>query len=78
VEKQTKEVSLFVEQFLQTLVEVRDQLRQLPLNPVVSNTLVRVLQTYEQEMDIRLDSAEIKAALKLAYSPNFSPLFLIT
>ncbi|CAM6124686.1 unnamed protein product [Calypogeia fissa] len=66
------------EEFVRGLAKVSDLLRQLPLNPLVSNTLVQVLQAYEEQLKVRLGSSEIRAALKLAFSASFSPLFLIS
>lgn len=66
------------EQFVCGLTEVSDLLRQLPLNPLVSNIVVQVLEAFEQQLQVRLGSSEIRADLKLAFSENFSPLFLIS
>ncbi|KAG6541059.1 hypothetical protein Mapa_017546 [Marchantia paleacea] len=65
------------EELVTGLIELTFFLRQLSLNPLVSNILVLVLDAYEKQLGRSLGFVEFKAHLEDAFITNFEPLFLI-
>lgn len=65
------------EELVTGLIELTSLLRQLSLNPLVSNILVLVLDAYEKQLGRSLGSVEFKAHLQDAFVTNFEPIFLI-
>lgn len=60
------------------LLEISRLLRQLPLNPLVSNVMYKILQAYETyDAAIDLGSANYRASMGLAFCDKFEPLFLV-
>jgi hypothetical protein len=59
------------------LVELRELLLQLPLNPLVSNALFKVLQAYERHLDVDLGATTLRASMGNVVCNNFEPFFLI-
>lgn len=59
------------------LLEISGLLQQLPLNPLVSNVMFKVLQAYETHAAIDLGSAAYRVSLGLAFCDKFEPLFLV-
>lgn len=57
--------------------EISRLLQQLPLNPLVSNLMYKVLQAYEKHMGIDLCSSAYRLTMGLAFCDKFEPLFLI-
>lgn len=59
------------------LLEISRLLQQLPVNPLVSNVMFKVLQAYETHADIFLDSNAYRVSMGLAFCHKFEPLFLV-
>jgi hypothetical protein len=59
------------------LVELKELLLQLPLNPLVSNALFKVLQAYERHLDVDLGATTLRASMGNVVCDNFEPFFLI-
>ncbi|KAG0575047.1 hypothetical protein KC19_VG313400 [Ceratodon purpureus] len=59
------------------LLEISRLLQQLPLNPLVSNVMFKVLQAYETHAGIDLDAAAYRVSMGLAFCDKFEPLFLV-
>jgi hypothetical protein len=59
------------------LLEISRLLQQLPLNPLVSNVMFKVLQAYETHAAIDLDATAYRVGMGLAFCDKFEPLFLV-
>jgi len=59
------------------LLEISRLLQRLPLNPLVSNVMFKVLQAYETHAAMDLGSAAYRVSMGLAFCDKFEPLFLV-
>jgi hypothetical protein len=59
------------------LLEISSLLQRVPLNPLVSNVMLKVLQAYETHAAIDLGSSAYRVSMGLAFCDKFEPLFLV-
>ncbi|KAL2643811.1 hypothetical protein R1flu_011398 [Riccia fluitans] len=64
-------------ELLAGLTELTAFLKQLSLNPLISNILLLVLIAYEQQLGVNLGSEEFRHHMRDAFVTKFEPLFLI-